>query len=228
MAHEASLSSPRTRDASGLLFHHLPAGWEDDPKQLAQRERMFDAMVRAVAERGYAKVTVADVVALAKVSRTTFYEHFEDKEDCYLKTYEAGTQRVIAWCATPVAESGLEDWHDRVRLGLGAFLEVLAANPDLARALLVDVLGAGPRAVALRRQTFAAFISLFRPAPTGRRPADVALRRVPDVWLRALVGGIAELVQEHILLHGAESLMKLHETLVELAYGIVEAGGGLR
>jgi len=216
-----------TQDASGLFFHRLPAGWEDDPKELAQRERMFDAMARAVAERGYAKVTVADVVAGARVSRTTFYEHFSDKEDCFLQAYAAGARASIEWCARPVAESGLEDWHDRIRLGMGKFLEVLAANPELARALLVDVLGAGPKAVDLRRRTFSAFVDLYRPNPDGNRPADVALRAVPDIWLRGLVGGISELVQEHILVHGAASLMELHETLVELAFGIVEVGGHL-
>jgi AcrR family transcriptional regulator len=215
-------------DASGLFFQNLPDGWEDDPKALAQRERMYDAMARAVAQRGYAKVTVADVVARAKVSRTTFYEHFTDKEDCFLHAYEAGARAVIEWCARPVAESGLLDWHERVRLGMEKFLEVIAANPELARALLVDVLGAGPKAVELRRQTFSAFVALYRPNPTGDRPADVALRKVPEIWLRGLVGGIAELVQEHILLHGAETVMDLHETIVELANGIVEVGGHLR
>jgi AcrR family transcriptional regulator len=212
-------------DPAGLFFHRLPAGWQDDPTQHAHRERMYDAMARAVAARGYAKVTVADVVAGARVSRTTFYGHFADKEDCFLQTYEAGSRAVIEWCARPVAESGLVDWHDRVRLGMGAFLEILAANPELARALLVDVLGAGPRAVELRRQTFSAWVDLYRPNPTGRRAADVARRQVPDIRLRGLVGGLAELVQEHILLYGAQTLMDLHETLVGMAFGIVEVGG---
>src|SRR2546421_12380551 len=61
-----------------------------------QRARMYHAIVRAVSEKGYAKVTVADVVALAGVSRRTFYEHFKDVEDCFVEAYEAATGAVLA------------------------------------------------------------------------------------------------------------------------------------
>jgi hypothetical protein len=107
------------------------------------------------------------------------------------------------------------------------YVALLAANPDLARALLVDVLGAGPRAVELRRKVFHSFVDLYRANPEGSRPADVAMRQVPELFLMALVGGIAELVQEHIVTRGAETLDELTPTLVELAFSIVELGARL-
>jgi AcrR family transcriptional regulator len=185
---------------------------------------MLEAMTRAVATRGYVNVTVADVVALAGVSRTTFYEHFGDKEACFLATYAEGSRALVEGIASSIRESGLADWHDRVRTGIERYLELLASNPNLARAILVDVLGAGPAAVELRRKVFSAFVDLFRPSPSGTRPGDVAMRRVPEPYLRGLVGGIAELVQEHIVTHGAESLPELTNTLVGLAFSIVELG----
>jgi AcrR family transcriptional regulator len=185
---------------------------------------MLEAMTRAVAAKGYANVTVADVVALAGVSRSTFYGHFADKEQCFLDSYATGAQAIIAEVASAVRTSGLEDWHERVSLGLQAYLRVLSTNPDLARALLVDVLGAGPRAVELRRDVFSGFVDLYRPAPTGQRAADIALRNVPEPLLRALVGGISELVQEHIVTRGAESLTDLAPTVIDLAFSIVELG----
>jgi AcrR family transcriptional regulator len=197
---------PRPRDPESLYFRAL------EPKALGQRERMLDAMARAVAAHGYARVTVADVVALAGVSRSTFYEHFSDKEECFLESYAVGARATIEQAASAVLESGFEDWHDRVRVGMTAFLEILAANPAVARALLVDVMGAGPRAVQQRREVFAAFADLYR------------IDGVPDPLIRALVGGIAELVQEHIETRGAESVDELAPTLIELAYSIVEAG----
>src|SRR5205807_9650035 len=81
-----------------------------------------------------------------------------------------------------------------------------------------------PPAVGLRREVFSSFVDLFRPSPRGRRAADVAMRRVPEPYLRGLVGGIAELVQEHIVAHGAETLPELADTLVGLAFSIVELG----
>jgi AcrR family transcriptional regulator len=215
------------RNSRSLFFRALPAGWENDRKTFAaaQRERMLEAMSRAVAARGYVNVTVADVVALAGVSRTTFYEHFDDKEACFLETYSEGSRALVEEIAAAIRESGLTDWHDRVRTGIGRYLELLGSNPNLARAILVDVLGAGPAAVELRRHVFSSFVDLYRPSPRGRRPADVAMRRVPEPYLRGLVGGIAELVQEHIVTHGAESLPELADTLVGLAFRIVELGG---
>ena len=222
----ASAVDMRPRNTRSLFFRGLPEGWEEDPKQVAagQRERMLEAMARAVAAKGYAKVTVADVVALANVSRSTFYEQFSDKEDCFLQAYEEGANAIIREVAVTVARSGADDWHERIRIGMSRYLEVLAADPDLARALLVDVLGAGPRAVALRRQVFSNFVDLYRPAPNGDRPADVALRNVPEPFLRALVGGISELVQEHIVTHGAESLPELTDTLIQLGFALVDVG----
>ena len=210
--------APHPRDPASLYFRGLEPGWEDDRRAAgeAQRERMLDAMARAVAAHGYTKVTVADVVSLAGVSRSTFYEHFSDKEHCFLESYEAGAGAVIEECVIAVRDSGQADWRDRVRVGMTTFCGTLAANPAVARALLVDVLGAGPRAVQLRRQVFAAFAELYR------------LDDAPEIFIRALVGAIAELVQEHIETRGAESLGELAPTLIELAYSIVEAGARLR
>jgi AcrR family transcriptional regulator len=215
------------RNSRSLFFRALPPGWEKDRKAFAaaQRERLLEAMSRAIAARGYVNVTVADVVALAGVSRTTFYENFDDKEACFLETYAEGSRALVEEIAAAIRASGQGDWHDRVRTGVTRYLELLGGNPNLARAILVDVLGAGPAAVELRRKVFSSFVDLFRPSPTGQRPADVAMRRVPEPYLRALVGGIAELVQEHIVTRGAESLPELADTLVGLAFSIVELGG---
>ena len=222
----AGATDIRARNTRSLFFRGLPDGWEDDPRHVVggQRQRMLEAMARAVAAKGYAKVTVADVVALANVSRSTFYEQFADKEDCFLQAYEEGANAIIREVAVTVARAGADDWHERIRIGMSRYLEVLAADPDLARALLVDVLGAGPRAVALRRKVFSNFVDLYRPAPDGDRPADVALRNVPEPFLRALVGGISELVQEHIVTRGAESLPELTDTLIRLGFAIVDVG----
>jgi AcrR family transcriptional regulator len=217
----------RPRNAQSVFFKHLSEGWEEDRAGVAgtQRARVLEAMARAVAAKGYAKVTVADVVSLAGVSRSTFYEHFADKEECFLAAYREGSALVIRECAVAVAKSGAVDWHDRVRIGVTTWVEALAADPDLARALLVDVLGAGPDAVTLRREVFSRFVDLWRPASDGDRPADVALRRVPDAFLRALVGGLAELVQEHIVTEGAATLPKLTPTLIELSFNVVDVSG---
>lgn len=209
------------RNDASIFFRRLDPDWASD-RGGWQRERMMEAMCRATLATGYTKLTVADVVRFAQVSRTTFYEHFADKEECFLATYEAGATALIGEVAAEIRRSGAVDWHDRVRTGLTTYTGLLAADPALARTLLVDVLGAGPRAVQLRREVFAGFVDLWRPARNGDRPADVALRRVPEEFLRALVGGIGELVFEHIVTKGAETLPELAPTLIRLSFTVVE------
>src|SRR3954453_4048235 len=121
-------TSPRPRDPCSLYFRELPEGWEDDRALVTQtqRERMLDAMARAVAEKGYAKVTVADVVGLAGVSRRTFYEHFNDVEDCFVEAYAAATRVSLAEVESAVRDARLEDWHDRFEIAIGAYLGALA------------------------------------------------------------------------------------------------------
>src|ERR687887_842834 len=71
----------------------LPRGPHGLPRDVvvkSQRSRMLGALVEVVAEKGYAATTVADIIGRAGVSRTTFYQQFKDKEDCFLVAHQRG------------------------------------------------------------------------------------------------------------------------------------------
>src|SRR3954452_13087236 len=114
---------------------------------MTQRERMLAAVVDAVAETGFAEMTVADVVARAGVSRRTFYEHFDDKLDCFLAAYQERADALFREVEEAVRAA---EPRDRLRTGLDAYLERLAAEPTFARVLTIDILAAGPRALDVR------------------------------------------------------------------------------
>jgi AcrR family transcriptional regulator len=174
---------------------------------------MLDAIVVAVAEKGFAEATVADVVARAGVSRRTFYENFDDKLDCFLAAYETRSDAVIRAIEARVLALGTGvGWRVRVAAGLEAYIECLAREPTFARVLNIDVLGAGPRALELRERVLGRFVATYKGLG-----ADEEL-------LRALVGGIAELVQARLLAGDAESLPELLPTLERLAFAVVGAG----
>jgi AcrR family transcriptional regulator len=221
-----AVATPRT---DSLFFRRLepPAGWDSGREAVAasQRARMLDAVVRAVAERGYARVTVADVVGKAGVSRRTFYEHFEDKQDCFLAAYRTGVEDVIAQILAATAEQPDGDWRAKLRVGLEVYTRALASEPEFARTLLVDVLGAGREAVELRQQLYELFVTRFHNLSEQAVEQDPVIQPVPDVFLRALVGGIGELVQQHVIQHGAEGLEELTPTLVQVAETVIEFGG---
>ncbi len=130
----------------------FPAGVRALPADLVsavQGERLLAAMLRAVAELGHRAVTVQDVLDRAGVSRPTFYEHFENKEDCFLAALDAAATRFLNRLEAAASEGG-DDWRDRLRMGMEELLRFVTADPDAARTLIVESRAAGSAAL-LRR-----------------------------------------------------------------------------
>ena len=92
----------------------------------SQRGRLICAIADAVAAEGYAATSVADVIALAGVSRRTFYEHFADKESCYLAAYDSGAQAIHR--AMVEAIDGLSRWEEILTSVLTTWLAFLQAD----------------------------------------------------------------------------------------------------
>jgi AcrR family transcriptional regulator len=115
-----------------------------------QRAKLLEAMVRAVAEKGYEAATVTDAVRLARVSRGTFYELFESKEACLAAAYRAGTEVLEERVTTATRE--VSDWRQELRLGIRAYLQTLDEEPVFARVYLLEWPSVGrERDAALRR-----------------------------------------------------------------------------
>jgi AcrR family transcriptional regulator len=131
-----------------------------------QRARMVAAMAQVARERGVGGATVAHVVACSGVSRRTFYELFEDREDCFRAAFDQAVERA-ARRVLPAWESA-GGWRERMRAGVGALLEFLDDEPDLGALCVVDALGAGP--VALERRARVVQL-LIGAVDEGRREA---------------------------------------------------------
>ena len=132
----------------------LPRGTHGlDPSLVAasQRTRLLEAVGRAVAEKGYAAATIDDIVRGAGVSKKTFYEHFQDKLDCFLAAYEAASDELYEHVRA--AQDGRPArWLERTHAGIHAYLRWLAAEPALARVFLIEIAAAGPEALARRER----------------------------------------------------------------------------
>jgi AcrR family transcriptional regulator len=211
------MSTARTQES--FFFRALQPGDRE------QRARMLEAVTRAVAAKGFARVTVSDVVGLAGVSRRTFYEEFTDKEDCFLAAFAAGGEVVRAEVERAIAEVTDGDWRTFLRVSLEAYLNALATEPEFARTLKIDVLGTGPEAIEVGQQVRDRFVGRLRDLNSLASAQDPRIGRVPTLVLRALVGGIAELVEWHILREGAESLGDLAPQIVDLATAVIEDAG---
>ena len=153
-------------------------------------------MAELVVERGYAAVTVTDVVAQAHVSKRTFYEQFAEREDCFLATYELLAQAPLARIAEAARDGALRDLGLRplVEQATGAYLESLGEQPALTHTLLTQIASVGPRGREVRRQVLHRFADLMLVLAAEAAAQDDQVRELTPVLALALVGGINELV----------------------------------
>jgi AcrR family transcriptional regulator len=179
--------------------HRLP------PEVVArsQRERLLEAAVRAVAAKGYAAVTIGDLTKDAGVSRTTFYELFEDKEGCFLAAYDGAVETLVRRVTRAYEAEG--EWPERAAAGLAALLEALAEEPALARLALVDIGSAGPAAQRRYRAAIQRLTPLFE---EGRDYAPGG-RALPANTSRMAIGGVTGLIADELLAGRAERLSGL-------------------
>jgi AcrR family transcriptional regulator len=136
----------------------FPSGIRKLPSELVgaiQRERLIAAMLMAASELGYREVNVQSVIDRAGISRPTFYEHFANKEDCFLAAFDTTAARLRKRVIEASAEGGA-CWRDRLRLGLKAVLDFIVEEPDAGRALIVEA-RAGSAAAVQRRDAMLDF-----------------------------------------------------------------------
>lgn len=188
------------------------------------RERLLDAITELAAERGYAAVTVADVVGRARMSKRTFYQHFPGREECFLAAYVAAAQRPLhrmAAAAQEVAGQPLS-LRDRVAAGAAAYLDAMAHRPGLTRTLLTEVLAVGPAGWQVRREVLGAFAAALVAQVEQHRRTRPEVAQLPAPVALALVGGINELVLDAIESGRGDRLGELLPTVTDLVTAVLD------
>jgi AcrR family transcriptional regulator len=173
-----------------------------------QKMRLMAGMLDAVGEQGYIATSVADVLSRAGISRRTFYEHFSDKEDCFLRAYDHVTGMLLAAVSTALV--GHRRWPDAMRFGLDVFLRTVAANPRFARACLVEILTVGPEGVRRRDASLMPFQQFFEMA----RELAPAGASIPETVSETLVGGILETICSRVMRDEAGRVPELLDQLM--------------
>jgi AcrR family transcriptional regulator len=166
-------------------------------------------MAETMAEKGFAATTVAHVIHAAGVSRSTFYEHFSSKDDCFAKAFEAAAGILFDRAtSTPAEESEAPiERFDRV---LRAYLDGLADEPAFAHLFLVEIHAAGPDALAARMAMQKEIAKVVDALLGARTDAD----RFAD---EALIAAVAGLVTAKLVSGDPEGLRALHPSLVDVA-----------
>lgn len=196
----------RGRQGAGTRMpHQLPSGRHGLPRSFVesnQRQRILRAVVEVASGTGYGGLTVRDVITRAGVSRRTFYEHFENKEQAFLAAYEL----VVTRLAQEVQASSTQgqSWCERISMGLATFLDRLAGDPALAHLCVVEVLAAGPAALAGRAAAMDAFRTFLEPGVQEGPPG----LPIPALAAETAIGGAYEVVYS-LVLHGRTAELPL-------------------
>lgn len=160
----------------------------------SQRERLLEAMVRVAAAKGYEATTVTDVIEVAGVSRETFYEMFEDKEECFLEGYDAVMDVLIAHVSAAYEASSHESWPERVAAVLRALVELLSSEADIARMAMVEVTAAGDDA----RSRYRAALARFTPFLEEGRDYSNQTDELPPDTARFAIGGATSMIFDEV------------------------------
>jgi AcrR family transcriptional regulator len=151
-------------------------------------------MLNATAELGYLETNVQDVIDRAGVSRPTFYEHFSNKEDCFLAAFDTSAERLRKKVAT-AARKGGDVWRDRIRFSLEALLRFASREPDTARTMVVEARAASATAVRRRVELMDQFARCLQSEARELLP-DIPGQTA--VTASGIVGGVESLLYSRL------------------------------
>lgn len=175
----------------------LPRGRSALPESevaASQRGRIMQAVTDEVAAVGYARATVAGITRRARVSRTTFYQSFDDKEHAFAEAYVAISDQVVSVIRERAAQTDDSAWRERIDLGVRALVGSFESRPSYARSYMVEVHGAGERVLRLRDHVVERHSrSLARVAHLAGQ-AGAPVRQPSELEVIGAIGATEELV----------------------------------
>jgi AcrR family transcriptional regulator len=161
-----------------------------------RRDAIVEAAVRVAGRKGYRAMTVAQTIAEAGVARTTFYKHFADKHECFLAAHDLAAKRALAAVEAVCAEG--QPWLERVRSGLASLVELLAADPQLARVVAVEAMAAGAEGRRRQLALLERCAQLLEADPEAGSNGASSGRDLPETTGGMAAGGVAGLLFDEI------------------------------
>jgi AcrR family transcriptional regulator len=197
--------------------HTLPP----DEVSARQHERLLRAMGRCVSEQGYAETTIADVVRVARTSRTVFYKHFADKEECFLETYQQMTGVRIA--ASLAAAAEVAEWDAKLDVGIAAYFRWMAEHPEVAITTVVEVHCAGGAAQEQRSRSLSDWMRTVQGVAVLARKAGTDVR-IDETAAFAIILTAEAYVHEYARKRRLEQVVEKTEAVQALARSLFAHG----
>ncbi len=175
-----------------------------------QRGRMLAAVVDAVAEVGYAQLTVSQIISRSRISRKTFYDEFADREDCFLCAFEQAIDQARLVASEAYKRESV--WREGIRAALTRLLALIEEEPRLARLFFVEALAAGDAVLRRRTELIDEIASVV---DRGRDEAGAA-REPPPLAAESVIGGVFAVIHARMLKRHDERFVDLAGPLMSL------------
>ena len=207
---DRAIATPRGRHAPPL-----------EVRQDLQRRRLFAAAASVFSQLGYGEATAEAIARQAGMSKATFYEHFGNKEDCIVALFDAAIDVILGAMREAGARNVDADPPVRLRVTTEAFFDALLQFPDEAQTLLVEIVGAGPRAMARRDKALDAVASYIDDLNRRDFERGAAPRFASPHDAFAIVGAVVELSSRQIRTGRPADIAELEPVVERLTMGLL-------
>lgn len=210
------MAIPYDRNASLVSHHPSLVADGDGGVQDGQRARILEAMVQTVADQGYPRTTVAEVVRAAGVSRSTFYALFAGKEECFLEAHRLGSEVLEQQIDAAVALA-TDGWRGRLQDGIREYLKILEDDRVFAYTFLVEIHQGSPAAALARDEVLDRFAERFAVSHAAAVRAGEGEGEPPLEVFAVLAHGIDALVGRALRTGEPEALPALEPVVLDAA-----------
>jgi AcrR family transcriptional regulator len=219
----SSARSPFTPSDAPQVLPRGPHGLARDVVLASQRGRLLSAFVALAADRGVAAVTISDIVRQAGTAKRTFYEHFRDKDDCFLQAFEVASELMVGTVLDTVAAE--PDPVLRIDAGARAYLDALVAHPEFTRLFLTHMRAGGPQ-LAERLiawvESLANVLVAWREESRAARP-ELKLPALTTLQATAAISAVNEIVSITLFREGIDGIAGVADELVALTVAFLTA-----
>ncbi len=190
-------------------YRPLPTGMHGlDPEvvQRDQRDRLRNALIELIAEKGYPAVRILDLTKLARVSQPTFYSLFTDKEDLFVSTLDEISEQTFK--AVLGAYGRRDARGSRLLTGVRAFAHLAAAQPQAISLLVLGAFGAGPTSIEHSARSLDMLEARFKVNRVGDPTGGSG-----DLTIKLILGGLREVFAARLVRGEGDALPALADQL---------------
>jgi AcrR family transcriptional regulator len=197
-------------------------GLSREEVEASQRTRLLRATIELGTERGFPSLTLTDIVSRAGVARSTFYECFADKQQCYLEAFDYAADRVLERVLA-IGPPPAGDFASPVHAYIARLLDLAVEEPGIVRLVAADAEALGPAAAERQRAIRGRLADGLVTLRDYVRRDDPQLAPITHVRALAIVGAITEAVQHTFYTSGINALPELQPELATIVLAVLEA-----